>query len=127
MEKDILLKEIKGNVGTLTFNRPEKRNSFTFDLLVQLNRALDEWAEDKTVRVVVLTGSGEKSFSSGFDVLSIPTEISEETKRIFKDGNPVESALNGVKNFPPLSQVLDFDAVIFLQHYNHSKYINRIE
>jgi len=100
METGILLKEKRGKVGILTLNRPEKRNSLTVELLIELNKAMREWAGDDAVRVVVITGSGDKSFSSGFDVLSIPTSLTEEIKEFLKDGNPVEVALNNVKNFP---------------------------
>ncbi len=96
----MLLKERKGNVGTLTLNRPEKRNSITVEMLIELVNTLEEWADDDTVRVVVITGSGDRVFSGGFDVLSIPTEITPEIAKTFKNRNPVEQALNCVKNYP---------------------------
>lgn len=95
-----LLKEIKGNVGTLTFNRPERRNSITPDMLVQIHLTLKEWAEQGTVRAVVVTGGEGKAFSSGYDILSIPTEVTEETKEVLKASNPLELGLHSLKNFP---------------------------
>jgi enoyl-CoA hydratase/carnithine racemase len=100
MENNVLLKEIKGNVGTLTINRPEKRNSLTADLLFDLIKTLEEWAEAGEVRVVVLTGTGDKAFSGGFDVRSIPTQNTPETAEVFRNQNPVERSLDAVKEYP---------------------------
>ena len=101
MEHDeILLRERRGHVGTLLFNRPEKRNSLSVELLISLYDALQEWADDPAIRVVVFTGAGDKAFSSGFDVLSIPTQMTPETEELLRKGNPVEMALTSVKNFP---------------------------
>ena len=100
MANDVLLKDIKGNVGTLTFNRPQKRNSLTVEMLLQLVKTLEEWARDDSIRVVVITGIGDKAFCAGFDVLSIPTEITPEMAESLKGTHPVEKALNTVKNYP---------------------------
>ncbi len=99
-EDKVLLKEVKGNIGTLTFNRPERRNSISPDMLVQIHLTLKEWAEQGQVRAVVLTGGEGKAFSSGYDILSIPTEVTEESKEILKADNPMELALQTLKNFP---------------------------
>ena len=96
----VLLQEIKGNVGTLTFNRLERRNALSPDMLVQIHLTLQEWAEQDRVRAVVLTGGEGKAFSSGYDILSIPTEVTEETKEFLKASNPLELGLDSVKNFP---------------------------
>ena len=99
-QSEELLKEIKGNVGTLTFNRPERRNSITPNMLVQIHLTLKEWAEQDTVRAVVFTGGEGKAFSSGYDILSIPTEVTEETKEALRASNPLELGLHSVKNYP---------------------------
>jgi enoyl-CoA hydratase/carnithine racemase len=98
--REVLLKEIKGNVGTLTFNRPERRNAISPDMLVEMHLTLKEWAAQGTVRAVVFTGGEGKAFSSGYDILSIPTEVTEEMKEVLKAGNPLEIGLHTVKNFP---------------------------
>lgn len=101
MEKEeVLLKEIKGRVGILTFNRPERRNAISPDMLVQIHLTLREWAEKDTVRVVIFTGSGGKAFSSGFDITAIPTEVTEETKELVQAKNPLELVLRGIKEYP---------------------------
>lgn len=100
MENDILLEKVEGHVGTLILNRPERRNALSQDLLLKIHLKLKEWAETDDVRAVVITGSGDKAFSSGYDIMAIPTEVTEEMKAVLKEHNPLELALNSVKNYP---------------------------
>lgn len=99
-ETEVLKREIRGNVGTLIFNRPERKNALSPEMLVKLHLTLKEWAEKGTLRAVVITGGEGKAFSSGYDILSIPTRVTEEEKELLKQSNPVELALNTVKQFP---------------------------
>jgi enoyl-CoA hydratase len=55
-------------IGLITFNQPEKRNAMSVEMWVGLGEILDEFAEDSTVRVVILTGAGHKAFVSGADI-----------------------------------------------------------
>src|SRR5271169_1179050 len=55
-------------VGLITFNQPEKRNAMSVEMWVGLGEILDEFAEDGSVRVVILTGAGNKAFVSGADI-----------------------------------------------------------
>lgn len=52
----------------VTFNRPEKRNALSEEMLQILERTLDQAEDDETLRAVILTGAGNKSFSSGIDL-----------------------------------------------------------
>ncbi|RJP90903.1 MAG: enoyl-CoA hydratase [Desulfobacteraceae bacterium] len=100
MEKEVLIKEISGHVGTLKLNRPDRGNSLTLSMLAELHLVLTEWAENDSVRCVVITGNSEKAFSSGYDISAIPTELSPEAAELLKTGNPLTLALDTVKNFP---------------------------
>jgi enoyl-CoA hydratase/carnithine racemase len=62
-----LLFEIKDRVATITLNRPERMNAFTFDMIDAYVAALGECRRNDDVRVVILTGAG-KAFCSGGDV-----------------------------------------------------------
>ena len=62
-----LLEHIEGGIATLTMNRPEARNAMTRDMLVDLERSLSRLAADRSVRLVVLTGTGD-AFCAGGDV-----------------------------------------------------------
>lgn len=55
-------------VGRITFNQPEKRNAMSVEMWDGLSAILDGWAPDPAVRVVVLTGAGDKAFVSGADI-----------------------------------------------------------
>ncbi len=65
---ETILTEVKENhVGTITLNRPEKLNTFTPQLALELSRALKELDQMKEVRVILLKGAG-KAFCAGIDV-----------------------------------------------------------
>src|ERR1700760_3166555 len=55
-------------VGLVTFNQLEKRNAMSLEMWTGMAEILDEFAEDASVRVVVLTGAGNKAFVSGADI-----------------------------------------------------------
>jgi enoyl-CoA hydratase/carnithine racemase len=63
-----LVVERDGPVVVLRLNRPEARNALTTTLLEDLGRALLAAEADDTVRAVVLTGTGDRAFSSGLDL-----------------------------------------------------------
>lgn len=60
--------EVVNRVATITINRPEVLNAFRLKTIEELTQAFDEADRDPGVRVVVLTGAGDKAFSSGGDV-----------------------------------------------------------
>ena len=62
-----VLAELGEGIGLITFNQPEKRNAMSVDMWDALSDILDAWVNDPQVRVVVLTGAGEKAFVSGAD------------------------------------------------------------
>lgn len=55
-------------IGLITFNQPEKRNAMSLEMWQGLGEILDEFREDNSVRVVILTGAGNKAFVSGADI-----------------------------------------------------------
>ncbi|MFB1298549.1 enoyl-CoA hydratase/isomerase family protein [Mycobacterium sp. pW049] len=59
---------VDGGVGTIRLNRPESRNSFTFTMIGRWAEILRQVRHDDDVRVVVLTGTGDKAFCSGVDL-----------------------------------------------------------
>jgi enoyl-CoA hydratase len=64
----VLLTEIRGQVARLTMNRPQVHNALSPELMVALARAWHDLLADDRVRVVVLTGAGDKAFCSGADL-----------------------------------------------------------
>jgi enoyl-CoA hydratase len=63
-----ILKKITDGVGIVTFNNPEKRNAMSLEMWEGVGQALTELREDDHVRVVILTGAGDKAFMSGADI-----------------------------------------------------------
>jgi enoyl-CoA hydratase len=57
-----------GAVGTVTLARPEVRNAINLKMVEELTGLLDELALDETLRALVFTGDGEKSFAAGADI-----------------------------------------------------------
>ena len=67
MEFKHLLFEKKGHIGIVTINRPPA-NSWSLSAIEELDRIMDIVEKDNDIRVVILTGAGEKCFSAGMDV-----------------------------------------------------------
>ncbi|MFI3320998.1 MAG: enoyl-CoA hydratase/isomerase family protein [Rikenellaceae bacterium] len=67
MEEGIIYKK-EGRVATITINRPKKMNSITRQMGIDLNRIAQEINDDAQISVVILTGSGERAFSTGSDI-----------------------------------------------------------
>ncbi|MDH3566295.1 MAG: enoyl-CoA hydratase-related protein, partial [Desulfobacteraceae bacterium] len=65
--KNIIFAQEKG-IATITFNRPEVLNALNEASLQEFSNALDAVASDEDIRVLVLTGAGEKSFVAGADI-----------------------------------------------------------
>jgi len=64
---DILF-EVRDGVGRVTFNRPQARNAFTFQMYERLAEICDEANRDRAIKVLVFTGAGDKAFASGTDI-----------------------------------------------------------
>ena len=67
MDFKTLLYRVDGNVGIITFNRPNVLNAIDDDVLDEFNLLLDQIEPDKNVRCLVITGEG-KAFSAGGDI-----------------------------------------------------------
>lgn len=63
-----ILYEIRDDIGFLTFNRPAKRNSMTFEMYERMAQICVEASEKRHIRALVLTGAGEKAFAAGTDM-----------------------------------------------------------
>lgn len=66
-----MLVRVEGGVGLLTLNRPKAINSLTHSMVTVLDSALRAWADDDTVRAVLLTGAGERGLCAGGDVVAL--------------------------------------------------------
>lgn len=75
-EKIIARKE--GAIGWVIFNNPEKRNAMSLEMYEATAAALESYARDPEVRVVILKGEGEKAFISGADI----SQFKEDRKSV---------------------------------------------
>jgi len=64
----MLLLDRQESVGIITLNRPEKLNAFNRALIMELDQALSQFEKDDLVKVIVVTGAGERAFSAGADI-----------------------------------------------------------
>ncbi len=67
MTYENVILEKKGNIGILTLNHPPV-NTFNLATILDMEKAIQEIEDEKDIRVMIITGGGEKGFSAGFDV-----------------------------------------------------------
>ena len=102
---DFVLYEVNGAVGTITINREKALNALNSQVLEELDVTLDA-VDLSTVRCLILTGAGEKSFVAGADIGEMSTLTKAEGEAFGKKGNdvfrkletfpiPVIAAVNG--------------------------------
>ncbi len=60
--------EPQGEIAVLRINRPEALNAMNIDVISELSRTIDILGADESIKVVIITGSGEKSFCAGADI-----------------------------------------------------------
>jgi enoyl-CoA hydratase len=104
-ENIILEKEDK--IALITINRPQSLNALNGKTINEISSALDELASDHEVRVIILTGSGEKSFVAGADIKEFSDFNQEKAEELARNGHnnlfnkienlskPVIAAVNG--------------------------------
>ncbi len=106
MSFQTLLVANDGAVRTVTVNRPDKLNALNRQVLGELRVAFGQAAADDAVRVVVLTGAGEKAFVAGADISEMsgltPIQLRDFSRHgqilmtaIERLGKPVIAAING--------------------------------
>jgi len=102
----LILFEIRDAVATITFNRPKALNALNSELLQELSHALEVIAQNEAIKVLILTGAGDKAFVAGADITELATFNSLEAKQFSKKGHdtfnrlqalpiPVIAAVNG--------------------------------
>jgi enoyl-CoA hydratase len=106
MGYDNILCEVKDQITRITFNRPNVLNALNRKTVEELGDALNSARQDNSVRVVILTGAGEKAFVAGADIneLAVRTPVDGKDFSLFGQeiihrletlGKPSIAAING--------------------------------
>ncbi|KGR84703.1 MULTISPECIES: enoyl-CoA hydratase [Lysinibacillus] len=118
---------LEGSIGLITLSRPEAANAMSVQLLHELSDTLDQINGDPAVRVVLLTGAGEKAFCAGADlkerkgmsdrqVKQIVQLIGATVAKVETLAQPVIAVLNGVAFGGGLELALACDLRIAATH-----------
>jgi enoyl-CoA hydratase/carnithine racemase len=107
MRYEALLYDVNEHVARVTINRPERRNAMSWSVLTELRAAMAEAKADADVRVVVITGAGDKAFCAGADLTGMRADAGYvevhhargELARLFDDmwslGKPTIARVRG--------------------------------
>ena len=87
MNENLIRTEIRGPLGLIIFNRPEKRNAMNFEMLKALPGVVAEMEKAPELRVLIFRGAGESAFCAGGDITEFPgygenREKAEEWHRV---------------------------------------------
>jgi enoyl-CoA hydratase len=106
MDFKYIIYEKSEGIATITLNRPEALNAFSKEVVEEIMHTLEDVKNDENVRVVVLTGAGEKAFSAGADIKAMAGMTALKARELSLMGEtlclalenlekPVIAALNG--------------------------------
>jgi len=106
MSEQEVLYEVSDGIATITINRPKKYNALNIAVVKRLRELFEQAEKDESVRVVVLTGAGEKAFAAGADITEFQGKDSKSVRALAENGQalctyiesmskPVIAAVNG--------------------------------
>lgn len=106
MGETVIVQKEEDGIAVLTLNQPERANALSKQLLSDFQTALEKLHTDRSVRAVIITGSGEKAFCAGADLKERHGMAAEEVKQAVKQigtvigeierlPKPVIAAING--------------------------------
>lgn len=93
MEYNNILVEVNEGIATLTINRPKALNALNKETLQEMNSCLAEISVDSEIKVVVITGGGDKAFVAGADISFMQSLTASEAKAFGQLGQQVMRAV----------------------------------
>jgi enoyl-CoA hydratase len=94
--KNLLLQHREG-VATITINRPDKLNALNHETIAELSDTIEQIRSDVTVKVVIITGSGDKAFVAGADITEIHQLNALEAHAFAEKG---QELMRAIENLP---------------------------
>ena len=91
MSSPLIIVKREGPVAVATLNRPDKLNALSLGLKTELIRVLGELDDDAAVRVIVLTGAGEKAFVAGADIAEFSGRTIVDQQKLYQRGTVYEA------------------------------------
>ncbi len=104
---ETLVYEKVKNIGVLKFNRPKALNAINLEMLTELDALIDIIDSDRDIRVLIITGGGDKAFVAGADILEMSTMVGEDGRKFSKKGQAVLRRLEILK-IPVIAAVNGF-------------------
>jgi enoyl-CoA hydratase len=106
LPSETLVCEIEDQIAVVTLNRPQVLNALNGQVFTDLKEIFTQLEDDPTVRVILLTGAGEKAFAAGADIneltgigCSLGQDLSQRGQGVFRQietcGKPVIALING--------------------------------
>ncbi len=120
MSEPHLLYQVKSNIASLTINREDRRNAISMETINLFLQYLDQAATDPAVRVILITGAGDKAFCAGADLGGAAAGKIQEgfksyarlLKRLSGYPKPVVARVNGACMAGGMGFMLACDIVI---------------
>jgi len=97
LEFKYIIYEKSEGVATITINRPEALNAFSAEVVSEILQAIEDVKADESVRVVVLTGAGERAFSAGADIKAMKGMNALKARELSQMGERLCSALENLE------------------------------
>ena len=106
MDFEQIIYDKAGGIATITLNRPERMNAFTAVMIDEWYRALWDAHTDQDVRVVIVTGAGDRGFCAGADVMGggLLRGLQNEKRSPIENRNFLR---DGVQRIPRLVALMD--------------------
>jgi enoyl-CoA hydratase len=97
LEFKYIIYEKSEGIATITINRPEALNAFSAEVVSEILQAIEDVKADESVRVVVLTGAGEKAFSAGADIKAMKGMNALKARELSQMGERLCNALENLE------------------------------